>query len=222
MKKFLILMLIMCLASCASQTPQSARTYLPAIDGPRIIPLALLDTAREVRLYVFDFGECNGFNIFQKASERNLVADGVSLTDQQILTLNPLFPSRIYQQPGSMCFNPHHAIAWFDAQGKEVGAAEICFECNAVQLRIGADQFAYASDLFLFRKYFESIGAPISLARTCARLATLQAPWKKPVGQMCTLNSIRLQGLNSLPKNWRALQSDQQKSCVRSTREIIF
>ena len=222
MKKPLILVLTLCVASCAIDAPKSARTYLPAIDGPRIVPLELLDTATEVRLYVFDFGECNGFNIFQKQSERNLVADGVRLTDPQILTLNPLFPDRIYQQPGTMCFNPHHAIACLDAAGKEIAAAEICFECDAVQLRVGDKQFAYSSDLLLIRQYFESLGAPISLERTCARLDSLQAPWNEPVAQMCALNTIRLEGLKSLPKNWQALQSDQQKSCVRSTREIIF
>ncbi len=222
MKQFLIILLILCLSSCASDAPKSARTYLPAIDGPRIVPLELLDTATEVRLYVFDFGECNGFNIFQKHSERNLVADGVRLTDPQILTLNPLFPDRIYQQPGSMCFNPHHAIAWFDAAGKEIAAAEICFECDAVQLRVGDKQFAYSSDLLLFRQYFESLGAPISLARTCARLDTLQVPWKSPVDQMCALDTIRLEGLKSLPKNWQALHDDQQESCIHSTREVIF
>jgi hypothetical protein len=120
MKNYLSILLMMCLAACASQTPRSSGLYLPAIDGPRVVPRALLNAATEVRLYVFDFGECNDFNIFQMESDLNLVAEGVRLTDQQRLTLEPLIPSLHYQQPGIMCFNPHHAIAWFDAAGKVI------------------------------------------------------------------------------------------------------
>ncbi len=196
--------------------------YLSAIDGPKIVPVAELDAATEARLYVFDFGECNGFNIFQKDSERNLVADGIRLSDQQRIDLKPLFPTRIYQQFGSMCFNPHHAIAWFDALGGLLAAAEICFECNAVQLHVGNELFAYSTDMLLFREYIEALGAPISLDRTCSRQDSPQVPWQTPVGQMCALNSVRLQGLKALPKTWEALHDDQQKSCVRNTREVIF
>jgi hypothetical protein len=72
----------------------------------------------------------------------------------------------------------------------------------------------------MFREYMESLGAPISLARTCERQASLQAPWQTPVQQYCALNAIRLEGLKTLPKNWR--KAEHQQSCIRNTREVIF
>jgi hypothetical protein len=223
MKSCLIVLLVLFLASCAGEIPKSSPMYLPAIDGPRIVPTALLETATEVRIFVFDFGECNDFNIFQKESELNLVAEGVRLSDQQLRRLKSLIPNRHYQGPGSMCFNPHHAIAWFDATGKVFASAEICFECDAVQLQIGNEHFAYSMELTLFREFIESLGAPISLARTCDRQQSVQAPWQTPVKQICALNSIRLEGLASLPKNWLTPNNnDHQQSCVRNTREVIF
>jgi hypothetical protein len=222
----LLILLILHLASCASEIPKSTGTYLPAIDGPKSkidVPLAALEAATEVRLYVYDFGECNDFNVFQKTGERNLVADGVRLSDNQLRALKPLIPQRILEQGMSLCFNPHHAIAWFDKAGKQLGAAEVCFECESVQLQIGSQQFAYMPDMERYRDLFESFGAPISLKRTCTRQGFLQAPWSVPVAQICALNAIRLQAKKSLPKNWKAQQQNEyQKSCVRSTREVIF
>ena len=222
MKRCLLFLIFLTLASCATEGPRSARMYLPAIDGPKIVPIAVLDAATEARVFVFDFGECNEFNIFQKDSERNLVADGIRLTEQQLLVLKLLIPTRVKLE-GTMCFNPHHAIAWFDSADKVVASAEICFECDAVQLQIGSDLFGYATDMTLFRDFIESLGAPVSLARTCDRQNALLAPWKTPVSRFCALNSVRLQALKSLPKNWQTLHSDnQQKSCIRNTREVIF
>ena len=223
LKKCLIFAVILTFASCANEIPRSSRIYLPAIDGPRIVPVATLSAATDVRLFVFDFGECNDFNIFQKNGERNLVADGVRLTEQQVGELMPLIPARVFQPVASMCFNPHHAIAWFDAAGKVTATAEICFECDAVQLRMGNEEFAYMPEMSMFRDFIESLGAPVSLARTCNRQDSLQMPWKTPVLQICALNLIREQAGKSLPKNWKTLhQNDYQKSCVRNTREVIF
>lgn len=223
-----------CDATGKVKVEYSEETLKFPVDSPCLIghevPRAALAEASELRVYAYDLGKCEYQAQFDRYREDLMPAGGLVLKANMRAEIEALLPIAQWEQGVSMCFEPHHALVWFDKSGKEIASAEICFSCTGFALTLserdqepveGKVRYSMIDvDFGKLRQLFKNIGVPMNLKQACKGGAN--GEWAESVNALCKLEAIR--------KNLSAAEGEKQqnddsvyvKRCVQLPNRIQF
>ncbi|MDJ1473501.1 hypothetical protein [Xanthocytophaga flava] len=95
------------------------------------------------------------------SAQNKLLPDKI-LSEKQVLEIETLFTETIENdtERWADCFNPRHAIVYYDDQHRPTNAILACFECSKIETFPNAQENL---DLYIenFRSFFEKLGLPV-------------------------------------------------------------
>ncbi len=93
-----------------------------------------VDGVAEVRAYRTNWDKSdNGEMIVGKDGKllkERIPEEGTKLNDEQLRKLHAAVTGKHEEILGAFCFFPHHALVFYDKQGKMIGSIDICFMCG--------------------------------------------------------------------------------------------
>lgn len=202
----------------------------PCLSGNEI-PKAALASATELRAYAYDLGKCEFGARFDFYRDDLMPAKGAVVADKIRRQVEALLPANVWMEEASMCFEPHHALVWFDERKQPIASANICFTCSGFVLSLGqvgqpfeADapvkSMSVEVDFGRLQQIFEGIGVPINLEQACSEVPSTD--WSDSVNALCKLESIR----KNLSKTEGSMRQNDESvylnRCVQLPNRIQF
>ena len=203
------------------------------------VPVQVLREAKELRIYAYDLGDCTLYKQESVIRASDVILDGVIPHGAKApaivrADLEALVPNEFEDVGSSMCFEPHHFLAWFDAKGETIATAQVCFECEGFELTYSDTalqkslNWPYPAielqvNMRKLKILFNKAGVPISLQKSCKKTAELAEAWRVATEQLCLLEK-QLSTIEAVlsPVERRRIRrfAPDLNSCVRLPNEI--
>lgn len=159
--------LLLALSLCSSPCAISSDTSPTASVADRAITEQLAGVGiagcQRVRAYTINSGDeypmpDQGGIIDGRLNPKRLPMDGIELSSAQVAEF--LRATATIEHPGrhARCFNPHHALVFFDADDKIIGHYTICFKCLGYRSSVG--RFVSEPDYVALQRLIASIRLP--------------------------------------------------------------
>ena len=204
-----------------------------------LVPVQVLREAKELRIYAYDLGDCTLYRHEFVIHANDAIIDGVlpngaAASATVRAELEALIPNTFADVGSSMCFEPHHFLAWFDANGETIATAQVCFECEGFELSYSDASLRKSLNwpfpaiqlqvnMHKLRLLFNTAGVPISLEKSCKHTAELAEEWRSATQQLCLLkkqlNTIK-GVLSPVERNQIRRFAPNENGCVRLPSEI--
>ncbi len=194
----------------------------PCLSGNEI-PTAALASATELRVYAYDLGKCEFGARFDFYRDDLMPAKGAVVADKIRRQVEALLPANVWMEEASMCFEPHHALVWFDERKQPIASANILslgqvgqpFEADAPVKSMSVEM-----DFERLQQIFEGIGVPINLEQACSKAPATD--WSDSVNALCKLESIRKNLSKSEGSTRQNDESMYLNRCVQLPNRIQF
>lgn len=187
------------------------------------LPIEILNSAYELRLFAFDLGECGIFGRFNRYRADLMPAKGVVVDKALRTKIESFVPPVVWVKSSSVRFEPRHALVWSDQRGNIIATANACFACGSIEFNFAGHtgNIQFDADMASLKKLIISVGAPIDLAQACASPA--HPAWKLEIDALCELKALeaktRLLASPELRKRW---DESRHPKCVGLPGTIRF
>lgn len=128
----------------------------------------ILDPASKRREWIPAGGLLHEKSIIDVAAMGSLVTERAMLKNEQFPAISKALIDGEPRIPVSECYDPHHAIVFYTADGQPVSCVEICFTCNRVKsvpsfypLTV-EDNYYERTDLIAIARMFSELGLSLT------------------------------------------------------------
>lgn len=127
-----------------------------------------LDAGSKQREWIPAGGLLHEKSIVDVAAMGSLVTERATLKDEHFSALSKVLIDGVSRLPVAECYDPHHAIVFYTADGQPVSCVEICFTCNRVKSVppfypfTVEDNYYERSDLIAIAKMFSQSGLSLT------------------------------------------------------------
>lgn len=128
----------------------------------------ILDPTSEQRKWIPAGGLLHEESIIDVAAMGSRVTERAMLKNEQFPAISKALIDSVPRLPVSECYDPHHAIVFYTADGQPVSCVEICFTCNRVKSVPSfypftvEDKYYERTDLIAIAKMFSDLGLPLT------------------------------------------------------------